>query len=337
MGGSALKNVTTRRYAKDEFFQATCEVYNLLDYNTEWQCEVVPAYRNKESFGDLDIVVINPIGDNPVEVVRRVFSPDEVVRDGNTVSFNYNDLQVDLIFTPAWGKEFAISYFSYNDLGNFIGRTAHRLGFKFGHDGLWYVYRDPDDDAFVVRRLPVTRSFMAAMMFLGFDYSRWSTGFNTPEDIFEYAASSCYFDPAQFLLHNRASASRRRDRTRKMYNLMLDWIKKKYPALNDTSPTTKVDRDEHLKRAMCYFPQFAEDYAGVEMELARSKKLKANFNGHNYMEWFGVEGKELGDLMSRHRGYFAEHNLLDWLGSVPLDSFKVVIQEINLLLEKTND
>jgi len=331
MGGKALKKTPTRRYAAAEFEQVAEEILTkLTTFNFEsW---VVPYYCTKETFGDIDLVVFTQ-HQRAREVIVDLFKPNEVVHNGNIMSFDYKELQVDLIFfSDRQTAEFAVNYFAFNDLGNFVGRTAHRLGFKFGHDGLWYCFRDPDCKNYMFRELLVTLDFDRALEFLGFDPARYWQGFDTPEDIFEFATRSEYFDPAQFNLVNRSCEARKRDRTRAMYQQILVFLNKKYSLTGDEK-TTPVNRDEHLQRAADRFPGFARRLEQARKDFTELKKFKANFNGDNYSTWFNLTGRGLGELMARHREYFEHHSLRKWIGTLSPASFEAVARTIEETLQ----
>lgn len=108
MGGKALKTAKTRRYQADEYHALTKEVRDKLLWGYRgWedkgfgrvnQVEVIGAYRSKESFGDMDVLYTTLSGD-PVDetFIRDKFSPIEIVRNGSVISFDYKELQIDLI------------------------------------------------------------------------------------------------------------------------------------------------------------------------------------------------------------------------------------------------
>jgi len=328
MGGKALKNTFTRRYNRNEYEQLVDEVCS--KFSEPVMATPVPYYRTKTSFGDMDLVVLCPPEYNLTAAVKELFAPSELVRNGEVTSFDYRAFQIDLIrFSDRKVAEFALRYFAYNDLGNFIGRTAHRLGFKFGHDGLWYMFRDPDCETRLISELLITTDFRKALEFLGFDYVTHARGFNTPVEVFDYATTSEYFDPAQFNLSNRSCEARRRDRTRAMYQDMLLFLNKKY-GLTGTEQTTPVNREEHLARAFEHFPEFKAEYDSAKKRYEVVKKYKANFNGDNYTTWFGLEGEALGQLMASHRTYFTQHNLMEWIGSLSSDAFRDVVLALEL-------
>jgi len=336
MGGNALKNTVTRRYQAEEYQRAYVQISSCLTKICEY-VNLVLAYREKESFGDIDLVVV-PMLDNEQDFIiriERLFKPNEIVKNKNIISFDYNELQVDLLVQPdIETAKFASKYFAYNDLGNFIGRTAHRLGFKFGHDGLKYVLRDPLDDSRVIKELLVTKDFADALRFLGYDPKLHEYGFFTKEEVFDYAASSPFFDPAQYLLENRPSEARRRDRTREMYRAMLEYYREKFN-LQPVTPKTPVNRKEHLERAFSFFPKFKEDYEKAMKEDVLNKEFNKNFNGNNFSKYFGVEGKELGEIMSRYRKYFEKHNLKFFVAKMSSEAFQEFV--LSLQTEVNNE
>jgi DNA polymerase/3'-5' exonuclease PolX len=145
MGGRALKSVETRRYNRDEFEDISKEVTTIL-LKTFKNVGVPRFFKSKETFGDLD-VVISPIANislkNEVEdYINETFNPGEIFINTNMFSFDYKELQVDLIFMADEDFQPALNYFSDNDLGNYIGNIAKSIGFKYGQEGLWFNYSD---------------------------------------------------------------------------------------------------------------------------------------------------------------------------------------------------
>lgn len=205
----------------------------------------------------------------------------------------YN-VQIDLTSTPEETYSFAFGYFSWNDLGNLIGRIAHRRGLKFGHDGLWYVHRRGDR---LLGEFKLTDDFETALEYLGFDVERWYEGFDTFEDMFQYVASSKYFEKCAYPLEHQNHRARTRDSKRKTYNAFLEWI-------NYDGEYVKSNRDEHIA-------QMRKDYPEVDAAIIASEKVddlrmayKELVNGIIVSEYFAsmygtkFQGKELGHLMA---------------------------------------
>lgn len=151
MGGNALKTVTTRRVDAAEYHKIKDEVVGMLRGMFPGHgIEAIPAYRKKADFGDLDVLVeYFPNPDSPEADIRhrfrgelrKHFKAEEIVSNGPVYSFAWRDFQVDLILAPTDEFEMSLNYFAWNDLGNLIGRVAHKMGLKYGHDGLCLPFR----------------------------------------------------------------------------------------------------------------------------------------------------------------------------------------------------
>ncbi|MNR71918.1 hypothetical protein D3C71_25970 [compost metagenome] len=315
MGGNALKNTTTRRLNRPEFEATAKEVVRVLrECFPGTRVDTIPAYRAKADFGDLDVLMeteglnAGGGGEQLQALARERFYATDKYKNGNVLSFDYRatreqtepGFQVDVIHMAATSYDFALGYFSYNDLGNLIGRTAHKAGFSFGHDGLWYVFRDGD---YRFRDLLLTDQFDSALEFLGYDPRVHAQGFDTLESIFQYVAGSKYFNRDIFLLENRNNVSRTRDRKRKTYTEFLKWC--------DANPQLPAfsypeDKTVWLPAAFERYPQFRTAHAQAVEDLAKSRALKERFNGGLVAGISGLEGKQLGELMRRLRESFSD-------------------------------
>lgn len=335
MGGNAL-SFETKRLSKDDYQNVYREISSALQ-SQFWMSVVyqqVQAYRTKADFGDLDVLVLcqsNEMKKKISEFILTKIKPKELVLNGGVFSFDVNDFQVDFILAPDLETfHFAAQYFSWNDLGNFIGRTAHRLGFKYGHDGLKYVMRDEDDPSYVISEVFLTKDPDEALEFLGFNSHKHSEGFDTPEEIFEYAASSPYFSAASFMLANRNHVARVRDRKRKMYNMCVEYYKEKF-GVDENTPAEPLDKAAHLVRAFDKFPSFYDAYTDVMAKHIKNKAYKAVFNGKSVGTIFSLEGKELGAKMKTLREFFEAFNLQEFVTSLSDTEFEKFV----LMLEET--
>ena len=140
MGGLALKNTPTRRYERAEFDVISVELLDIL--RQDFKRVAMPLfYKNKKSFGDADIIVsMEGFTRNVRDYITETFKPNEIFHNGNCYSFDYKELQVDVITLAPEHFDSNEMYLSYNDLGNFIGRIAQGFGLKYGQEGLWYEH-----------------------------------------------------------------------------------------------------------------------------------------------------------------------------------------------------
>ncbi len=311
MGGNALKSHVAVRLSKTDVDRVAerCLVA-LQTLYPSGRFAVIEAYREKADFGDLDIALTAHDYD-PLQAAAALGAV-EVVRNSSVTSIGvqaYPDaphepggdvFQVDLIQLGADEFDYALQYFSFNDLGNLIGRTAHKAGLTHGHNGLWFYLRDGD---YLFRNILLTRDHAKALAFLGYAPERFAQGFNNLEEIFEYVAGSEFFNRDIFLLENRNHQSRVRDRKRKTYTEFLKWCEARpelpayqYPA----------EKRAWMPRIAAHFANFQAEYDDAMAELERQRAVKARFNGQYVTELTGLQGKALGILMKNFREAFVD-------------------------------
>ena len=312
MGGNALKT-PTRRMTAAEMRTATDHIVSVLQPVVDGQVLPIPAFRAKPDFGDIDLIVegdkrqdkdgsVRFVHDELMEVARTHFHATEFAPNTNMLSFDYHPtahsdgFQVDLIVTPTRFLRTAVNYYSYNDLGNFIGRIAHKMGLKYGHEGLLYLWRD---DTHLFRTLTVSADTPSILKCLGYDPKRFENGFDTLKDIFEFASSSCFFNGDLFLLENRNHKARTRDRKRANYNAFLQYIDDNKPAAYNFPD----DKNLWLPHIFNHFPDFERQWKQTHQEFLAYKNAKTFFNGKTVGAITGFSGKELGAFM----GAFKEH------------------------------
>lgn len=327
MGGSALKSIETRRVLAQELADLRPEIEQRLRtaLGEEVDFRAVPAYRQKSDFGDLDIVVASDAlaSSWKQDVINTLGSRDHRA-NGPILSVEYRGLQVDLIRHPEKEFEFAWRYYSFNDLGNLIGRTARAMGMKFGAHGLFYPFHDPDNPSQRIADVLVTRDFPQALTILGFDPRRFEQGFEDREAIFTYAVTSPYFDPERFLLKNLSHENRIRDSKRSTYRAFLEYLEEQSPPPGEAVQALQ-DGQEPVREALyqigfqraCQFGQsdaqgwgFEARYVAQQQDCQDQKAYRERLNGQWLRSQTGLDGKPLGALMKRLREQFPPESLL---------------------------
>lgn len=307
MGGNAL-SYTSVRLTKNNYDRVAADcLAKLKALYPEGRALAIEAYQDKADFGDLDLL-ISAEGYNPFTVAEALGAL-EVVRNGPVTSIGVracpdvqelegNVFQVDLISIDAPSFDFSAGYFSFNDLGNLVGRTAHSAGLSHKHNGLWFFVRDGD---YKFREILLTRDYLEALSFLGYAPERYKQGFKTLEDIFWYVSTSKFFNRDIFLLENRNAKSRIRDRKRRTYMEYLKFCEE-HPEL----PAFQYPQDKlaWLPRIAEHFPHFQGEYDQALADLAELREVKAKFNGAWVSELTSLQGKELGELMRHFKESF---------------------------------
>lgn len=309
MGGNALKashGFETRRVLAHEYHDQIVPalVSTLSELFPRSAFSPILSYADKPDFGDVDILIENSqLPSSWVQQVVERFKPRAWVKNGAVLSFEFREFQADLIVVPSDEYEWTRRYFAFNDLGNLIGRVAHKMGFKFGHDGLWYVLRDGEGSTHVIDEIRVTlHQWDRALELLGFDPRGYERGFQGLQDIFGFVTSSRFFNRDIYLLENRNHASRVRDRKRKTYMAFLDHLEKlqELPAY-----AWNPDKQVYLDAAFEVFPSFRTSHAGALAKRDRQNAVRRRFNGDRVRLVTGLEGQALGEHIRDLREMFA--------------------------------
>lgn len=300
-----------RRYQSNEYHELVTEVTEFIEKYTgcsrNWIVEI-PAYTNKQSFGDMDLIICSDEVSNSNWKKDLLNAGIPVVSNSNCHSILYRELQVDLIFTERKYFWSSVNYFKYNDLGNIIGRQLHRIGLKWGHKGLSIVIRPVSDlvheNNHIIKEIELetdgNKSWFKVCEILGLDPL-----FEPKEliDIFGFAASAKFFDPEIYQLDNRNATSRVRDRKRKTYHEFLEWIEQTNPVPKYDFPD-KDERGGYNLRYPFYQDIILKHWPWVEQEVnkviaahERDKKFAKYYNGEEVADITLMTGKELGQFM----------------------------------------
>jgi hypothetical protein len=298
MGGNALKNLKqpSRRCTREEFDSISNKLIGIL--NTSFKNVGIPRfYKNKQSFGDIDIIISNDnfVG-NLRDYISEHFQPEEIFHNGSCWSFDYDGVQIDLITTNEKDYVSTLHYMSDNDLGNYIGKIAHGFGLKYGQNCLTY---DHYFKGVKIGRVFISQDFPRVFEFLGLDYNRYLQGFDELEDIFKYISESKYFNWEFLQLENNNKVNRDRDKKRKSYMSFLEYIENNCKDDNHRYQYEK-DKSIYFNKIIEFFPEsnLEMEIRRMEYEYCKSLYIKAKFNGGEVMRRYGLEGKELGDAIS---------------------------------------
>ena len=315
-------------------------VRDVLASSLNAQTTSIPFYRQKESFGDVDIIVEKekvcfPQDEDRFKRLKQIInqhfhSSDHIHVNDQVISFLYREkesdqqgVQVDLIATQAHEMNITKDYFSYNDLGNLIGRIAHKMGVSFGHRGLLLVVRE---GTHVHDTIIVSQDTPLILEFLGYDPEKFRQGFDTPSDIFDYVVSTPFFNKDLYLLENRNHVSRTRDRKRANYRGFLEYIEQR----NLPSYEYPEDKKLWLPRLTEFFPNLPSQIKKVEEDIKERKQQRSLYNGHVIQEITSLQGKDLGKVMSAFQSRFNDRQeLIEYITTHPT-TWKEEVKELAL-------
>ena len=283
MGGNVFPG-HTRRYYAAEYHQLTSEVLDRLRPHVN-RAVVIPAYSTKQSFGDMDILVIP----KPNMNYGEIFNTQMVSANGGVHSLVYKQFQLDMIVSNADEFDYSLRYFSFNDRGNLIGKIAHKFGIKHGHKGLTMPIRNGD---YLLGEITLTRNPRVADEFLGVEYV---CEFDTLEQVFENVIGSKYFSKEIYAFENMNHTARIRDRKRTTYNAFL-----KYIADRDL-PTYEFHKvkDEYHDFVFAAFPPARSEFQLLVDTRALVQRARIKFNGRLVSQLTGLVDKPLGSFMRK--------------------------------------
>lgn len=303
MGGNALKNTNTRRYQKDEYFALFPELVDghLFPIQSVLEMYLIEAYRDKESFGDMDIIysTFDDVSLDIDDIKTSMYPecPNEIIKNGDVISFDYKELQIDMIHSKKETIQYVRNYMKANDLGNLIGRIAKKFGLKHGHRGLTLPVRNGDH---VHGEIVINMDHDKTLEFLGLDAKKFNDGFDSLDDIFQFVSSSQYYNPEFYKLENLNTIAKVRDRKRTTYREFLKFGE------TYSGPVWNPNKDKSYYLPMIFeaFPDAREQFVELMKEVAFSQAYGKKFNGVMVKEITGLEGKELGIFMKKLKDTF---------------------------------
>jgi len=339
MGGNAL-SVAQVRLSADRYRPIEAELVQSLSRFLEGsRVDSIRAYAQKPDFGDLDILVerevIESLNSDVEDFwsglrpwIEKVGGVDITPNKDALVSFGFplpegNFFQVDVIQTPACSFETCCDYFAWNDLGNLMGSIAKAMGMKFGQNGLLFPLLD---GSHLIKEVLISNKTSEILPFLGYDYARWSQGFETLEDVFRFASSSPYFNPAIFDIENLNNKNRVRNKKRKTYMAFLDWLSSgSWQGVPFTFPE---DQRVWVQKAETAFPEFSSRLLIEKENYQKSREVRRRFNGRMVSEWTGLTGSALGLAVERVKTEVGQERFADFVLSSSENELKTHVLRI---------
>ncbi|KAJ7274540.1 hypothetical protein B0H12DRAFT_1215482 [Mycena haematopus] len=174
----------------------------------------------------------------------------------------------------------------YGDLGMILGLIARNKGLALSTKGLKIPHppRPPFD---------LCENMDEIFIYMGLSMSRWKAGFQTKREVFEWAGTSSFFDPARFKTEGQGIKKVKPER--KMYAQFVEWAKGQQQQGAGDSTTCSMEKEEQVQHALKYFGK-KEEWDALEREDADKARLKEGFNGTKVREWAGLPIEQWKDL-----------------------------------------
>jgi hypothetical protein len=346
MGGNALKlkGLSPKRINDHEMEKLITHISTTLVEKKIFKW-ILPtkSYGQKIDHGDLDLIgELNSKGDKypPWHLeAQKALDSKAIYWNKPVASLEFKGYQIDL--TGRTGKEKALTHLDfshYSPLGNILGRLIRKTGAKWGINGLEYQVKEKDTpESQVIRTLTLSDDINQILKFCGLNPKTWHEGFNTQEEIFDYACQSHLFNKDIFKIENLNHTHRKRDRTRQDYHHWLLHIASPKIA-NKTLWKIKETPLEYTQRIQNFQTLINQEFPKLKLlnqihssrkenELIKSQK-EEKFNGELISAWTGQTGKELGDLIKgfkKSQGLNSPEELIHWIKPKDSKTIKMLV------------
>jgi hypothetical protein len=283
----------TKRISRDDYISYSQRIYNILEQNNiEYFSPYY--YDDKETFGDLDIIVKKPFGEKEI---NSLFKPTKTQYkvNGSVHSICYKNFQIDFITVKPEKFETTKNYYSWADFSIIIGRLFKKMNLTFGFDGLVYKYETKINSQYRnIGEIFISDNIEEILSFLNLDYSTFKKGFKNLNEIFDYIISSKYFHPSYFSVKNDFT-----DRRNTLFNKLSDYtIKGDFNMISFNADLVHMLIDEHFKNI-----NFKEKINQLKEKEKVVSTNSTKFNGDIVMTITGLKNKELGSFISKFKNY----------------------------------
>ena len=304
LGGKALKETKTERKTTAQFNDIASRLLPKLKEILGTELYILKFYHSKPDHGDMDILFkVDDEFRNKKLIVRQLvkehLNPHQIIVNDGTTTFDFEEFQIDLspVNEDIW--ESTKFWMDYDPSSNLLGKLFHKFGLKYGPDSLHYPYRG--DSGQVMEDIVITKDFRKMMEFLGLDPERKYKGFDTLEEIYDWIISSKYYNTEFFLLDNLTQSDRKRNKKRPTFNKFLDYVKD-MPYTSEGYHFEK-NKTKYLDLIDSSFPEvhFLGQIERLKKKGEEIRILKEKFNGELVKEWTDLEGKELGDIITKFK------------------------------------
>ena len=316
MGGNAFKDlnvVSIERHLFEEISVSLIrDVRKIL--KSEY-VKVLPYYKNKKVFGDIDIMITREDldfferknGCSFFDHLTDKYNLSSVRNDNDNIisiplkiAGKNEYVQVD--FMPHEKSEFTkkMKFYAFNDFHLFVNKFIAEPVFD-GHvsyDGFkTKSYIDDDGKNYFLGEIQTIDKFDETLSFLKFDIERFKKGFDDVEDIFMYVYSNPYFSTDNFEKAVQVQNNVERERLkRKGYVSFINFIRSMPHKKGKIVGSESGDIVNHFSQLRSQRDKLVDDFYTI-------KTFKERFNGININKIVKIEDSKVLGVFIKSLGF----------------------------------
>ena len=288
----------------------TVLVHELRDtYGPFQHLRDIPAYPLKTDHGDIDLVAHHPRCEDFSYVentIKKHWNARYVKKNSCVYSFDFKGLyQVDLALLPDFPTYLNYLHFtSYSPCGNVLGHLVKQVGLKWGIDGLTYPVKLSDSEQLGEIRIESKELgciLPKLLQFMGLELGIYNK-FTTQESIFQFLASSRFFNRDIFQYENLNHVNKKRDYKRPDYHNWLEYIKDL-----PNKFVREEDKAVYIPDIQNFFEvDIYEEWKKLLGAHLTKKDCSQKLNGEVVREITGLEGEQLGKAIKEFKSSVPE-------------------------------
>ena len=266
MGGNAFTSgpnpVSTPRMPPEVYFMLRDHYNHIL--RTLYKRVATPIEApNKTSYGDVDILVSEPLIDLPgTETLARLLKAERTFKNHGSPTTSFavqypNDpgsyVQIDIHVCTAETFEWQLFHQSHGDLWNLLGTAIRPAGLTANDKGLHLRIEGIESLDRKKSMILLTRDPDAVVRFLGLDSEASRQSFGSIEQMYAFVRACRFFNPGRYMRDGLKANDRKRMAQREIYRRFVEeWVPRCGESVGEGEKLLP-EREEVLKEALDTF------------------------------------------------------------------------------------
>ncbi|KAI4170039.1 MAG: hypothetical protein LQ348_007185 [Seirophora lacunosa] len=242
----------------------------------------------KDSFGDIDIIVSQPkVTPFFPEHIISAIDAERIISSNPLYSFavpypglDGSHVQLDIQICQLENFEWEVFHKAHGDLWNLLGPSIRPFGLMANDKGLHLRISEIEDFDRKRSLVFLTADPTAVLDFCRIDTHAYTQKFDSVDDMFEYACSSRFFRPEAYVRDDSRAKNRKRIAQRELYRRFVDIFMPRKSVTTQEDSSAPETREQVLEEALEQFGRWNEyesrvrEWRKERKELARKRAMK---------------------------------------------------------------